>query len=46
MCNILDLNGKFAVVTGDAGGIGRVHVRGLVYAGADFIVWRRKRRLI
>ncbi|UCC16093.1 MAG: SDR family NAD(P)-dependent oxidoreductase, partial [Dehalococcoidales bacterium] len=39
--NIFDLNGKIAVVTGGAGGIGAALALGIADAGADVVVTSR-----
>src|SRR4029079_7235377 len=43
MANAIDLNGKKAVVTGGAQGIGRAIVARLLSSGAEVAIWDRDR---
>jgi 3-oxoacyl-[acyl-carrier protein] reductase len=45
MANKIDLNGKNAVVTGGAQGIGRAIVERMLESGAACAIWDRDQRL-
>ena len=44
MANTIDLNGRIAVVTGGAQGIGRAIVERLLESGAAVAIWDRDAR--